>query len=105
VKFYILDAKGHPQPVPSLEAWAMWRTEHDTRIALTAVGNITISTVFLGIDHNWSNRGPAVLFETMVFGGEHDGAQQRYSTKDYALIGHEQAVALVRATIVAKEKT
>jgi hypothetical protein len=105
VKFYILDAEGHPQPVPDVEAWAMWRAEHDTRIALTTVGNITISTVFLGIDHNWSNHGPAVLFETMVFGGEHDQKQCRYSTRDYALIGHDKAVALVRAAIVAKEKT
>jgi len=33
---------------------------------------ITVSTVFLGIDHNWSRSGDPILFETMVFGLDDD---------------------------------
>jgi len=50
---------------------------------------ILVSTVFLGIDHNWSDQGPPILWETMVFGGPDDGAQQRYCSKDAALVGHQ----------------
>jgi hypothetical protein len=59
---------------------------------------IRVSTVFLGLDHNYF-RGPRpVLFETMVFGGPHDGSTWRYSTWDAAEVGHRRAVLLVRNT-------
>jgi len=49
---------------------------------------VLISTVFLGIDHNFGSGAP-ILFETMVFGGKHNGFQQRYSTWREAVYGHE----------------
>jgi hypothetical protein len=52
-----------------------------------------VSTVFLGIDHNFGN-GPPLLFETMVFGGEYDGYCKRYSTWEEAEGGHKTACAL-----------
>jgi len=36
------------------------------------------------------------LFETMIFGGEHDQYQVRYSTWDDALNGHQFAVNLAQ---------
>jgi len=48
-----------------------------------------ISTVFLGIDHNFGD-GPPLLFETMVFGGKLDQEQDRYSTYDEAITGHDK---------------
>jgi len=54
------------------------------------IENISISTVFLGIDHNFCEEGPPILFETMVFGGKFDGTQQRYPTWDEAVQGHEK---------------
>ena len=48
-----------------------------------------ISTVFLGIDHNFGDDSPPLLFETMVFGGKFDQEQDRYATYDEALAGHE----------------
>lgn len=55
---------------------------------------ITVSTVFLGLDHSFGE-GPPVLFETMVFGGKHNEEQWRYCTWDQAEVGHRQVVALV----------
>jgi hypothetical protein len=46
--------------------------------------------VFLGIDHQLSPSGPPLLFETMVFGGEHDSYQERYSTRKQAVQGHKR---------------
>ena len=52
--------------------------------------NIFVSTVFLGLDHSWYG-GPPILWETMIFGGAHDQWQDRYTSYDEAMIGHEAA--------------
>ena len=36
-----------------------------------------------------------ILFETMIFGGEHDQYQERYATREEAVEGHARAVAPV----------
>lgn len=86
--FYVLDGV---TPVPVSEF-----LERNKRLKIDEVGEVTVSTVFLGVDHNWSDVGPPVLFETMIFGGEHDEYQQRYSSYADALAGHERAVDLVK---------
>lgn len=49
---------------------------------------ITVSTVFLGVDHSFGG-GKPILFETMVFGScAHDEACERYSTYEEAERGH-----------------
>jgi hypothetical protein len=59
------------------------------------IGNVKVSTVFLGLDHNYSLDGPPLLYETMIFGGEHDQYQERYATRDEALAGHRAALLLI----------
>jgi hypothetical protein len=54
-----------------------------------------VSTVWLGINHQWFD-GPPLIYETLVFGGDHDGEMERYPNRDAALAGHDQMVALVR---------
>lgn len=66
-----------------------------TQIARDSVGEAEISTVFLGFDHS-HGRGDPVLFETMVFNGEHDGYTRRYTSKAEAEAGHEQIVAYLK---------
>lgn len=60
------------------------------------IGEVLVSTVFLGINHNFLGEGRPILFETMVFGGEHDQEQERYCTEQEALAGHERWCAVVR---------
>lgn len=55
-----------------------------------------VSTVFLGLDHNFSGRGDPVLFETMIFGGALDDGRWRYCTWADAERGHAEAVAQAR---------
>ena len=59
-----------------------------------AIGEAKVSTVFLGLDHNFMG-GEPVLFETMIFGGKHGGYQKRCSTWEMAEKMHQDAVALV----------
>lgn len=92
---YILD--GHtPVPCPDIVKWGLWYETADRHVARDIVNDVTVSTVFLGIDHSFGRDEP-VLFETMIFGGPHDEYQRRYCTWDEAEAGHRKALALVAA--------
>ena len=85
-KYYVLE--GHEvKPVEELLEWARVFEDSNRVIARAEVRGVTVSTVFLGIDHSFGD-GPPLLFETMVFGGEYDQLQERYSTYDEAVEGH-----------------
>jgi hypothetical protein len=92
---YILNEKNEIIPCEDLLEWAKWMSLDKRKVALDIVGDIKISTIFLGLDHNWGD-GPPILFETMIFGGEHDQFQERYNTREEALIRHAEAVKLVK---------
>jgi hypothetical protein len=126
VKFYILE--GH-EPVAltgpeAVQRWARWfegavgidglaaRRKDRRRVAFTDLGFCTVSTVFLGIDHNFFGDGPPILFESMVFANkapgatfpeELEGMMDRYCTWDEAEAGHEAMVAQVRQRFWRKE--
>jgi hypothetical protein len=92
---YILK-DGVPVPEPDLIKWAQSFEDMDSRrVAHTEIGDIHVSTVFLGLGHSFGG-GTPILFETMIFGGEHDQYQERYETLEEAMHGHERAVALVK---------
>jgi hypothetical protein len=58
-----------------------------------------ISTVWLGMDHNWGEKGPPHLFETMIFSPPESFIHRhlwRYSTWDEAVEGHKKAVEWVK---------
>lgn len=67
------------------------------RVDESQIGNYRISTVFLGIDHNWNDYGPPILFETMIFGPhfERDEYQTRCATWNEALEMHITAIDFV----------
>jgi hypothetical protein len=92
---YILDGR-KPVPEPDLFKWAKWFESSDRIVAKNRnlPGDATVSTVFLGLDHRFVKDGPPLLFETMIFGGRHDGLQWRYATYDEAKQGHIKALAL-----------
>lgn len=74
---------------------AKWATEQ--RVGRTVVGEYVVSTVWLfGIDHGWGD-GPPIIFETMVFGGDHGEELRRYCTEEQAMRGHLEAVDRLRA--------
>lgn len=94
---YVLDGTT-PRKVDTAEEWARGFSDHLNRhVGDEMVGEARISTVFLGVDHNFLPNRPPLLFETMIFGGVHDGHQTRASTYEEAKKQHAEAVALVRA--------
>lgn len=97
--YYILNADKTVSKVEYALEWAkQFEFLQDQRIvALTIVPyKGRVSTVFLGIDHNWGD-GPPILFETMVFSGPFDQEQLRYRAYDEALRGHEMVVKMVKS--------
>jgi len=88
-----------------LLGWASWLETADRHIGFTELesGTVKVSTVFLGLNHSFGE-GPPVLFETMIFGGEHDELQTRYHTREAAEQGHEDIVNLVQSYYATNKK-
>lgn len=93
LQHYILEGKT-VKPVPFME-WANWGMEWSEAILnekttvkkTTLPDGVFISTIFLGM--------PNSIFETMIFGGEHDGYHEQYATWEEAEAGHQQAIELI----------
>jgi hypothetical protein len=95
---YILNDAGLPVPCPDLLEWGRWFENTGKRVlARTRVDDQTeVSTVFLGLDHNWGDGRP-ILWETLVFGGPLDGEMYRYETRLQAQRGHDEMVEKCKA--------
>ncbi len=101
---YILNADNSVRKAASLFEWGRWFETANRIVGATEITSQTrVSTVFLGIDHGW-DRGPPILFETMIFGGPLDNSQWRYSSWDDAETGHKVAVRKARAAIGQRVK-
>ena len=93
-RYYSLEGRDVRPFEGDVVAWARWFERADRRIAFTdgLQDGACVSTIFLGIDHNFCD-GPAIVFESMVFGGEHDGEQLRCATREEAERAHATLVA------------
>jgi hypothetical protein len=101
---YVLDKHGTPVAV-TIDEWVSKLRKRFTkgqaaeRVGHTQVGRSLISTVFLGIDHNYHQSGPPILWETMVFGGPLDTNCYRCAgTREQAEAMHARVVKLVKAS-------
>jgi hypothetical protein len=109
--FYSKDGR----PLDQRSAWILMEDQYYKRVALTEIGPYVVSTVWLGLDHNFGFDGPPLIFETMVFttsawhedrpydDPEREGLLdidcRRYPTLEEAETGHEEMVTLVKATL------
>lgn len=75
----------------SMEKWCELMKDIPYRvIAKTKIGTHEISTVWLGVNHNFISTGKPIIFETMVFPECED--MDRYHTEKEAIAGHERMV-------------
>jgi hypothetical protein len=82
------------------DEWAVFLENGDRQVARDKVGRVEVSTVFIGLLLHIGEYEHNELFETKVFGGEHDGLTRRYKTWDAAVRGHEEVVKELRKAIV-----
>jgi hypothetical protein len=97
IRYYARD--GRPLDFTS---WAHLAADPDYRVVhQTEIGTYLVSTVWLGIDHNWTDTGPPLIFETMIFPSAGTIADcSRYTTEDEARQGHRTTCILIRAITV-----
>jgi len=78
---WILDEDRVPVQIDGLSdddylRWhAFFKQADKRRVALTHLGDVKVSTMFLGVDHGFKDH--PVLWETMVFGGPRDQELRR----------------------------
>lgn len=131
---YILDQHNIVMPEPDLQKWANWMSsswggeesyKHPRFVKRTDVGDMTVSTVFLGVDYNFESFGDPIVFETMVFRAMketgcqevvgfngHDetigsllwGDNRRYSLYAHAIAGHDETVEELQAALKKAEE-
>ncbi len=97
-KYYILDENKNVVLAKDVHEWGAFFEKRDRIVKQEKVGEVRISTVFLGIDHGFLDDGAPLVFETMVFGGEHDDLTERYHTWAEAEEGHKATVMMVAKT-------
>jgi len=108
IHFYILDDKHKPIAMNAednidLTYYGRWMAIlSNRRVAESTYNGCWVSTVFLGVDHNFADHGKPILFETMIF-TKRKGSykkineyQWRYRTWDEAETGHQRISKLVK---------
>lgn len=114
--YYILDEEDNPKEAVNIFEWCNWFSKNlDKRVvSKTTVENLTVSTVFLGVNYTF-DEGIPLLYESMVFdendkpfqfdkvsslqkasieefGFDFFGCSKRYATKTGAIEGHNEIV-------------
>jgi hypothetical protein len=99
--WYILEGST-PVLTTDMAMFERWFATADRHVAWTKLGeDIVVSTVFLGLDHDWTGHGPPILFETMIFGLDDAPPPWRYATWREAEQGHARACADVQRRLEA----
>lgn len=95
--YYILKDK-RPVKVSSVLECGEWLENTKDRIVdKTVIADVEVSTVFIGLDHNFSGHGEPLLFETLVFGENYDTTgMQRCSTWEQAEKQHNDTVERIK---------
>jgi hypothetical protein len=79
------DRAGNPI---EMEVWSNLHRNRDYRtVRQDRLGDVLVSTIWLGMNHAFDDN--VLIFETMIFDGERDGEQWRWTTEAEALAGHQ----------------
>ncbi len=101
---YILDDDHNLVPA-TFDEWGAFFSQIDKRrVARTNVNGCDVSTVFLGMNHNYGD-GPPLLFETMIFGGPENDYTDRCTTWAEAEEMHKRACAVAAKASASDQQT
>jgi hypothetical protein len=92
-KYYILDDAGNPVPCDDLQQWAQWyETANAKRIVAQddVADGVKVSTVFLGLDHNYGE-GPPLLYTATAADDDAEAQAQADALADGEAMRDEQA--------------
>ena len=96
-EYFVLDESGEPRQERDLDAWERWFATADRSIARTRVSpEITVLTMFRGIDDVPDSGDQPKLFESRVFGGVLDAEEVTHRTRVESLAAHDALAAWCR---------
>jgi hypothetical protein len=85
------------RPLTSVLEWGFLHSNLAyIHVRATMVGDVEVSTVWIGIPQAGSTPERPLIYETMIFGGKLDECAWRYATEAEAEQGHDDAVEQVR---------
>ncbi|MBV9577765.1 MAG: hypothetical protein JO057_04150 [Chloroflexi bacterium] len=95
---YVLDDEDNPVRQDDPQIWkAFMQDGRRRRVAFDEAGKWTVTTLFMGIDHDLVGNGPPVLWKTSVVGPQPwGGFSCWYSSRWKALSQHDQVAEAVR---------
>ena len=92
---YILNDDHTISKVEDAIEWARLFENGNRQIYNDTIGDVRVSTVFLGLDHGYDPDKPPTLFETMIFGGDRDMEMSRCCTYEECEVMHKTACSVV----------
>lgn len=101
---YVLEGK-EPRRALSVLDWMKWYANADRTVALTSIDGMDVSTVFIGIDHEYSPHGVRYriarprLFETAIFTSSKVVRAFRHETWDEAAQAHAFIVECIQDAV------
>lgn len=101
---FILGGKNGKTPVrcDDIKEWSRWFNQAERQVGFDKVGDIQVSTVFLGIALDFAGRHP-ILFETMIIGEGHNHEPERYTSWESAAAGHALWVGKIKQKLFMLE--
>lgn len=108
MKYAFLDTAKNVVPTEDLLEWAKFFDEPKHRIVKQTElesKNCRVSTVFLGLNHQWNPNLPPLWFETMIFGGPLSDNQFRCSTWAQAEAQHARVLEYAKAGEIPEDET
>lgn len=102
IPYYDIDGREITDALEAGRLMESRRRDGSFRIGSDHCAGFWVTTVWLGLNHQFFEEGPPLIFETMIFvenefpGGEAFDYQERYSTLAEAKAGHARALALVK---------
>lgn len=101
IRYYALTKAREVVSFDTPQAYTAWKDENDPndeffRVDETIEGDVRVSTVLLPIDHSLgTGYEDPVIFETLVFGGRHDGHMGRTTSYMSAKRMHARIAKMV----------
>ena len=95
--YFVLNEHGEPVLERDMETWSKWFERADRSVARTTVTpEVTVLTVFNGVDDVPDENAVPRLFESRVFGGVLSAEVVQSSTRAEAVARHERLVEWCR---------
>lgn len=108
MKYALLDSANNVVETDDLLKWSRFLEDSKKRIVKQTEledKNCRVSTIFLGLNHQYIPNGKPLWFETMIFGGPLSDNQFRCSTWSEAEAQHARVLEYAIAGVIPEDES